>query len=90
MPFQLFYQGNGSILGITEKDVPKGEWKKVELPEQHAKISFIQGDHTGSFCLAISDQGTVYFGGTNRKGEAAENRELCRCIDRLISCMIHS
>ncbi len=67
------------MFGITEKDVPKSEWKQLELPDPKVTISQIKGDHTGCYCLAISNQGVVYFGGTNRKGEAAENRMFITC-----------
>ena len=29
-------------------------------------------DNAGTFCLVVSDKGTVYFGGVNKKGEAGE------------------
>ena len=57
--------------------MPKGQWVEVELPDPKAKIERIACDNSGSFCLAVSDKGVVYFSGTNKKGEAAENR-MCR------------
>ena len=69
------YQGSGIAFGITGKDVAKGSWAEVELPDPKAKIQQIACDNTGSFCLAVSDKGVVYFGGVNKKGEAAESRK---------------
>ena len=73
LSIQLLYQGSGICVGITGKDVPRGKWTEVEVPDPKAKISHLACDSTGSFCLVISDKGVVYFGGVNKKGEAGEN-----------------
>ena len=39
-------------------------------------------DNAGTFCLVVSDKGTVYFGGVNKKGEAGEAGDLWRQIER--------
>lgn len=82
---QLHYTGSGSVLGITGKDVPKSEWRAVELPDQKALVKYCASDNTGSFAVVVSDKGGVYFGGVNKKGEAGEAREepaifLCHCL----------
>ena len=60
------------MFGISGKDVPRGEWKVVELPDQKAHVQFCVSDNTGSFSLVVSDKGTIYFSGVNKKGEAGE------------------
>lgn len=63
------------MFGITDKDVPKGEWKKVPMPSGVTAFTQVKVDHTGSFCLATTEQGGVFFAGTNRKGEFGQNRK---------------
>ena len=60
------------VFGITGKDVPKGEWKEVTLPDKNVKVEHCSCDNAGTFCLVVSDKGAVYFGGLNRKGEGGE------------------
>ena len=69
---QLLYTGSGAVFGISGKDVPKGEWKAVELPDKNVKVEHCSCDNNGLFSLIISDKGVAYFGGLNRKGEAGE------------------
>ena len=69
---QILYTGNGAVFGVTSKDVPKGEWRVLELPDKNVKVEHCACDSTGSFSLVVSDKGTVYFGGLNKKGEAGE------------------
>lgn len=66
------YTGNGAVFGVTSKDVPRGEWRVLELPDKNVKVEHCACDSTGSFSLVVSDKGTVYFGGLNKKGEAGE------------------
>lgn len=66
------YTGNGAVFGVTSKDVPRGEWRVLELPDKNVKVEHCACDSTGSFSLVVSDKGTVYFGGHNKKGEAGE------------------
>ena len=61
--------------GITGKDVAKGEWKPVELPDPKAKVVYSASDFTGSYCHIVTDKGIVYFGGLNKKGESGESRK---------------
>lgn len=35
---QLLYTGSGLMFGITSKDVLKGEWKEVALPDKNVKV----------------------------------------------------
>ena len=35
---QLLYTGSGLVFGITSKDVLKGEWKEVALPDKNVKV----------------------------------------------------
>ena len=63
--------------GITGKDVAKGEWKQIELPDPKAKVVYSASDFTGSYCHIVTEKGTVYFGGVNKKGESGESR---KCI----------
>ena len=35
---QLLYTGSGAVFGITSKDVSKGEWKEVALPDKNVKV----------------------------------------------------
>ncbi len=67
------YTGSGAVFGLSQKDVPKGEWKEVELPDKNVKVEHCSCDNAGSFCLVVSDKGVVYFGGINKKGESGEN-----------------
>lgn len=60
------------MFGATGKDVPKGEWKVLELPDKNVKVEHCACDNTGTFSLIISDKGVAYFGGINKKGEAGE------------------
>lgn len=71
-PPQLMYTGSGHVFGVVGKDVPKGEWKMVELPDKNVKVEHCSCDNTGTFSLVVTDKGVVYFGGLNKKGEAAE------------------
>ena len=66
------YTGSGHVFGLTGKEVPKGEWKMVELPDKNVKVEHCSCDNTGTFSLVVTDKGVVYFGGLNKKGEAAE------------------
>ena len=67
-------------MGVTGKDIPKGQWSEVELPDTKVKIASVAVDNTGSFCLVVSDKGVVYFGGVNKKGEAGENGKLITTV----------
>lgn len=69
---QLMYTGSGHVFGLIGKEVPKGEWKTVELPDKNVKVEHCSCDNTGTFSLVATDKGVVYFGGLNKKGEAAE------------------
>ncbi len=60
------------MFGLTGKDVPKGEWKALELPDKNVKVEHCSCDNIGTFSLVISDKGVAYFGGINKKGEAGE------------------
>ncbi len=60
------------MFGITGKDIPKGEWKSLELPDKNVSVEYCSCDNAGSFSVVVSDKGVVYFGGVNRKGEAGE------------------
>ena len=64
---QLLYTGSGLVFGITAKDVQKGEWKEVPLPDKNVKVEHCSCDNAGTFCLVVSDKGSVYFGGLDRK-----------------------
>ena len=66
------YTGSGHVFGLIGKEVPKGEWKTVELPDKNVKVEHCSCDNTGTFSLVVTDKGVVYFGGLNKKGEAAE------------------
>ena len=66
------YTGSGHVFGLIGKEVPKGEWKMVELPDKNVKVEHCSCDNTGTFSLVVTDKGVVYFGGLNKKGEAAE------------------
>ena len=66
------YTGSGHVFGLIGKEVPKGEWKTVELPDKNVKVEHCSCDNTGTFSLVATDKGVVYFGGLNKKGEAAE------------------
>jgi alpha-tubulin suppressor-like RCC1 family protein len=79
---KLLYTGSGAVFGITSKDVSKGEWKEVALPDKNVKVEHCACDNAGTFCLVVSDKGTVYFGGVNKKGEAGEPGDLWRQIER--------
>ena len=35
---QLRYTGSGVVFGNTSKDVSKGEWKEVALPDKNVKV----------------------------------------------------
>ena len=72
LPSQLMYTGSGHVFGLIGKEVPKGEWKMVELPDKNVKVEHCSCDNTGTFSLVVTDKGVVYFGGLNKKGEAAE------------------
>ena len=63
------------MFGITAKDVPKGEWKPVELPDKNVKVEHCSCDNAGSFSLIVTNKGSIYFGGLNKKGEAGEAGE---------------
>ncbi len=58
--------------GIQGKEVPRGEWKVVELPDKNVKVKHCSSDNAGSCSLVISDKGVAYFGGVNKKGESGE------------------
>lgn len=60
------------MFGIVGTDVPKTEWKVLELPDKNVKVDHCSCDNTGAFSLVISDKGVAYFGGINKKGEAGE------------------
>ena len=60
------------MFGIVGADVPKTEWKVLELPDKNVKVDHCSCDNTGAFSLVISDKGVAYFGGNNKKGEAGE------------------
>lgn len=60
------------MFGITGKDVPRSEWKALELPDKNVKVEYCSSDSTGAFSVIISDKGVAYFGGMNKKGEAGE------------------
>ena len=63
------------MFGVTSKDVPQGEWRALELPDKNVRVEHCSCDNSGSFCLVVTDKGTVYFGGLNKKGEAGEAGE---------------
>ena len=44
----------------------------VELPDKNVKVEHCSCDNAGTFSLVVTDKGVVYFGGLNKKGEAAE------------------
>ena len=78
-------------MGITGKDIPKGQWAEIDLPESKSKVEYCACDNSGSFCLLVTDKGTVYFGGVNKKGEAGENRKynmlICTCYLLKCTCL---
>ena len=60
------------MFGVSGKDVPKGEWKVLDLPDKNVKVEHCCSDKSGTYSLIISDKGVAYFGGINKKGEAGE------------------
>ena len=38
---QLLYTGSGIVFGNTSKDVSKGDWKEVALPDKNVKVCSI-------------------------------------------------
>lgn len=60
------------MFGMSGKDVPKGEWKAVEIPDEKAIVKYVACDHTGSFSVIVDDKGVAYFAGANKKGESGE------------------
>ena len=70
------YTGNGSVFGVTGKEIPKGTWQELELPDKNVKVEYCSCENTGAFSLVITDKGVAYFGGLNKKGEAGEPGKL--------------
>ena len=79
---QVLYTGSGSVFGVTSKDVPKGEWRALDLPDKNVKVEYCACDSSGCFSLVVSDKGMVYFGGLNKKGEAGEAGRGCGFRER--------
>ena len=73
------YTGSGIVFGLLGKETPKGEWKTVELPDKNVKVEQCSCDNAGTFSLVVTDKGVVYFGGLNKKGEAAEPGTVYMC-----------
>ena len=86
---QLLYTGSGTVFSIAGKDVPKGEWKQVELPDQKNRVKFVTCDKTGSFSVIVDDKGASYFAGNNKKGENGEPGECRVAQDLTVLCVPH-
>jgi len=79
------------VFGITEnKETKAGEWAEVPpLPEADSKIIHCTCDTNGTYFIVICENETVYFSGTNKKGESGEARKnyiynLCVCMHMYI------
>ena len=79
---QLFYTGNGEVFGITDgKETKPGEWAEVPpIPDNDSKIAYCTCDTNGTYFIVVCENETVYFRGTNKKGEAGEARKNCLSV----------
>jgi len=76
------------VFGITEnKETKAGEWAEVPpLPEADSKIIHCTCDTNGTYFIVVCENETIYFSGTNKKGESGEARKNCIFVN---SCIQH-
>jgi E3 ubiquitin-protein ligase MYCBP2 len=64
---KLYYTGKSSSIG-HKQPCPAGHWNEVSV-SRSPKITQMAVGHDGGHALFLSDEGSVYFAGTARRGE---------------------
>ena len=77
------------MFGITDgKETKPGEWAEIpSIPDNDSKITFCTCDTNGTYFIVVCENETVYFRGTNKKGESGEARKNHRIF--LSVCCLH-
>lgn len=73
---QLFTAGKSTALG-QKQPCPNGQWNEMAISKAPKIIQFAVG-HEGLHSLLLSEDGTVYFVGTARRGEDGDQTKARR------------
>lgn len=66
--FQVLYSGKALSLGIKQGGPSAGKWAELSITKS-PKIVQVATGHDSQHALMISDDGSVFFVGTPRRGE---------------------
>lgn len=83
---KVLYTGRSQALGIKQGEPSQGKW--VELPiTKSPKIVQISTGHEGQHALLVSEDGSLFFVGTPKRGEDGDASS-CKFYDELESLLI--
>lgn len=75
---QLFYTGKSSALGMRSV-LGDGQWSEI-YPARAMHVSAVATGHEGLHALVLMQDGSVYFMGTAKRGEDAEEGSTCQTL----------
>ncbi|XP_074650729.1 E3 ubiquitin-protein ligase MYCBP2-like [Tubulanus polymorphus] len=69
---KIFYTGKSSVVGIKHGGAPIGRWNELPVTKSPRFVQYSVG-HEGMHALLVTEDGTVYFTGTPKRGEDGES-----------------
>lgn len=72
--FKILYTGKGTCLGM-KSNTRINKWLELTIPKG-SKISKIAAGHDGQHIIMVTEDGSVLFSGTAKRGEDGDNSEL--------------
>jgi E3 ubiquitin-protein ligase MYCBP2 len=71
---QILYCGKSSSLGIKQGGLRSGKWAELPVTKSPKVVHFAIG-HEGLHAVLLTEDGTVFFAGTARRGEDGDQSE---------------
>jgi E3 ubiquitin-protein ligase MYCBP2 len=71
---QILYCGKSSSLGIKQGGLRSGKWAELPVTKSPKVVHFAIG-HEGLHTVLLTEDGTVFFAGTARRGEDGDQSE---------------
>ena len=68
---QVLYTGKSTALGIKQGGPAAGKWAELPITKSPKVVQVAVG-HDGQHVLLVSEDGSVFFAGTPRRGEDAD------------------
>ena len=80
--FQVLYTGRSQALGIKQGGPSQGKWGELPITKS-PKIVQISTGHEGQHALLVSEDGSLFFVGTPKRGEDGDASS-CKALEKYI------